>query len=459
MLTTTNVHWNAGTISKPHNERDEELCSHEAHIDLYNEQGSSFHTVIFNKDIREVYEENIGDALDEYNAKQKRKDRQLDVDAYIKSVEDDTRGKKQTKKKNGKRVVDENALREGKQTSYEFTVRVGNTCKKKDTNGRVVYDKNNHHIHEEELPRDLQCICLQRYYDEFEANNPNFKLVSVHRHGDEGFYNRRKVWEYGEIHDHYEIVPFATGFKQGLSVQNSMNKAMSAMGFNNSNCYSEWAKREQERLDKIVQEEYVKYCKNHLDFAKSHGDLTIHHPVAEKTNTGDKTKEQYVAEQELDELIGEADYWKQTYRKKNKDVEKKQADMEQAERQFKDVVGSLTGYEYEDDYDDLPDMLNDLKEWAKSVQNKADKIDDIYDKAYKYLDMAKDYYGKEMEWMGKEARAHVKQRVAEEDALKDEMKQEQTSNERYIQSIVELGEQIDNLVNEQAEDDEELDDK
>lgn len=305
MQTTTTVHWNKGFISQAHNQRDEELCKNESHIDLENKYGNSYHESWYHSDLRDKYLEVFGGAIDDYNAKQKRKDRRIDIDDYMQSVVNDTRGKKQTKRVNGKRVVDEDVKRQGKQLSYEITVKVGNTYRKKSDDGRTIYDENNHHVRMEELPRDLQYTILKKYCDTFQNENPNFKVVNIDLHADEGFLNRKGVWEYSEIHPHIEFIPVASGFKQGLSIQNSMNKAMSAMGFNTPDCYDLWAKKEQERLEKITQEEYGKYCFKNIYFYVSHGDLTIYHPVTDKTLQGDKSKEQLAQEQELDEVRAE----------------------------------------------------------------------------------------------------------------------------------------------------------
>ena len=305
MRTTTVVHWNKGQIAEKHNERDEELCKHEKHIDYYNRHGDSYHEELCRQDLSHAYEEVFGDAIEEYNAKQKRKDRRLTVDSYMESVENDNRGKKQTKKVNGKSVVDEDAERVGKQVVYEFTSKVGNTERERDANGCVLYDANGHHIRPEELPRELQAEILREQYRTFEDANPNFKLVSCDLHADEGFENKRGVWEYSEIHTHYTIIPVATGFKQGLSVQNSMNKALEQMGCGGNNGYHLWAEKEQDRLANITLEKYKEYCKTHLDFYKEHGDLEIYRPVKEKSRKGDMNKEQYIKEQELAEREGD----------------------------------------------------------------------------------------------------------------------------------------------------------
>ncbi len=242
MESTVTVHWNPGEVAEDHIERLEELCSHEPHIDFYNEQGDSSHEIWLHHEMEEIYEIEFQDAVDEYNANQKRADRKMTMQDYMKSVENDNRGKAQTKRVNGKRVVNEDATRQGKQLCYEITVKCGNTYRAKDENGRTVYDENNHHVRPEELPRDLQKIILKRYADSFQDENPNLRLKDICYHADEGFINKRQVWEYSEDHLHMTFVPVAEGFKRGLSKQNSMNKAMLAMGFDTPDCYNQWAK-------------------------------------------------------------------------------------------------------------------------------------------------------------------------------------------------------------------------
>lgn len=127
MKTTVTIHANKGEISYAHNYRDEQICRHEPHIDP-----SGVHEIWIQKSMNEVYDECFKDALEEYNAKQKRKDRRMTIEQYIESVKNDKRGRKQTKRVNGKKVIDENA-RQGKQLAYEWTYKAGNT-----KNGLVV---------------------------------------------------------------------------------------------------------------------------------------------------------------------------------------------------------------------------------------------------------------------------------------------------------------------------------
>ena len=300
METTATVNWNKGTVAQAHIERDEELCQHESHIDLYNHQGNSSHETWYRKDLKTVYEESVGDAIENYNSKQRQKCRQKTVESYMNEVSLDKRGKRQTKKVNGKRVVDDKA-RHGKQLQYEVTVKVGNTERERDANGNTLYDATGHHVRSQYLPRDLQKQVYKRYCETFQEENPNFRLVNMEYHADEGFYNRKGVWEYSVDHTHITFVPFATGFKQGLEVQNSMNKALAQMGFTGSDAYHLWADKEQQRLEKILQEEYEIYCKQNPQFYTEHGNLDIIHPVADGSKQGGLSKEEYSDIQEMEE--------------------------------------------------------------------------------------------------------------------------------------------------------------
>lgn len=321
MKSTVTVHWNKGGIAKEHNQRNEELCKHEEHIDLYNEHGDSWHETIFRQDLTDAYTEIFGDAIDVYNAKQTRKDRMKSVESYIDEVQNDNRGKRQTKRVNGKRVIDEQARR-GKQSEYEITVKVGNTERERDEYGRTVYDADGHHIRPEELPRELQADILREYCETFQTANPNFKVVSMELHADEGFYNAQGAWEYDVLHPHITFVPWSDGFKSGLSRQCSMNKALEAMGCGGTDGYDQWAKKEQERLEAITLEHYKAYCLDHPDFVREHGELEIYHPVTDKLRQGDMDKEQYAREQELKDQQGAVAHYAETVEKASNAVDK-----------------------------------------------------------------------------------------------------------------------------------------
>lgn len=296
MRTTVSTHMNKGEVSEPHIIRDEDLCKHESHIDLYNELGDSFSEVLINKSLSEVYEENFSDAIKNYNSKQKRKDRRLTVESYMQSVENDTRGNPVRKLKNGKKVIDEKATHQGKRLEYEITSRVGNsTIRNLNQDGSLTML--------EELPRDLQTEIQKEYAMTFESRNPNFKIVKSCIHGDE-YFTKNDIAYYGEVHSHISFVPVAHGYKTGLATQSSMNKALQEMGHEN---YEDWTKSEQQALENITKQKYKDYCLTHPDYYQEHGDLEIYHPVTERTSQGGEDAHLYGERQELAEKIDEAE--------------------------------------------------------------------------------------------------------------------------------------------------------
>lgn len=310
MYTTTNIHMNTGSISEPHNWRDKDMIlaenSHNSgnYIDISNEFGDSFHITLYRSTLIEKYNELFGEALKEYNNKQKRSDRKITVIDYMNSVENDTRGKRQTKRVNGKKVADYSKPK-GKRLSYEFVSATGNTECAKDDDERVCYDKSNHQIRPEYLPRDLQYRIVRAYCKSFQERNPYFAVVNIDIHGDELYLNQRNVWEYAVVHSHIEFIPFAEGFKQGLSIQNSMNKALAAMGIEygkDRRCpYEIWCEKERRYLEELTYKMYEEYCIENPDFYNENGPLHIYHPVSDRSRMGGLDKENYIAKKELEE--------------------------------------------------------------------------------------------------------------------------------------------------------------
>lgn len=133
-----------------------------------------------NEDIKQVYHKLFDEALERYNAKQKRKDRVID-DYYEK-------------------------IRQGKQEKlfHEVIFQIGN---KDDMNAKS----------EEGL---LAKKILTEFMDEFQARNPNLYVFSAHLHMDEE-----------TPHLHIDFVPYITGSKRGLDTRVSLKSAIAAEGF------------------------------------------------------------------------------------------------------------------------------------------------------------------------------------------------------------------------------------
>ncbi len=157
------------------------------------------------------------------------------------------------------------------------------------------------------LPRILQLKIILEYCKSFEERNPYFAIVNIDIHGDELYLDQRNVWEYAVIHSHIEFIPFAEGFKQGLSTQNSMNKALAAMGIGyakGEKCpypYRIWCEKERKYMEELTYKMYEEYCRDDPDFYSENGPLHIYHPVSDRSRMGGLDKENYIAKKEIEE--------------------------------------------------------------------------------------------------------------------------------------------------------------
>jgi hypothetical protein len=166
-----------------HNNREltEKEFRSDAHKHIQREK-SKYNIQIFKRDIKDVYHDLFDDALNAYNAKQKRKDRK--IDDYYKHVQ---------KSKN----LD---------LQREFIVAVGNKA-----------DWERLSFEEKQEVGEV----LARYVRDFNERHDNMTIYNAIVHLDES----------GAPHAHFNVVPTATGYKNGLSVQPSFRKALEQEGF------------------------------------------------------------------------------------------------------------------------------------------------------------------------------------------------------------------------------------
>ena len=166
-----------------HNNREltEKEFKSDAHKHIQREK-SKYNIQIVKRDIKDVYHELFDDALNAYNAKQKRKDRK--IDDYYKHVQ---------KSKN----LD---------LQREFIVAVGN---------KADWEK----LSFEEKQEVGEA--LARYVRDFNERHDNMTIYNAIVHLDES----------GAPHAHFNVVPTATGYKNGLAVQPSFRKALEQEGF------------------------------------------------------------------------------------------------------------------------------------------------------------------------------------------------------------------------------------
>ena len=168
--------------------------------------------------LKDAYEKCFGQALRDYNAAQKRKDRQKDD--YLKEIENSGNKEK---------------------TFYENIVQIG---KKTDT---PVADENC------VLTEDAKAaiVVLEQYARTFQERNPNLYLFNCVMHLDEA-----------TPHLHIDYIPVAHGYKNGMKTRNSLTKAFQQMGFakavsRKQNETVAWQEREREYLTKLCREQGI----------------------------------------------------------------------------------------------------------------------------------------------------------------------------------------------------------
>ena len=156
-------------------------------------------------DIKEVYHTLFDEALERYNAKQKRSDRK--IDNYYEKI------------------------RRGKQEKlfYEVIFQIGNK------------DNMNVQSNEGQLAKDILC----EFIEQFQERNPNLYVFSSYLHMDEQ-----------TPHIHIDFVPFICNSKRGLDTRVSLKGALSEQGFKGGTRgmteWNEWIEAEKQELSKVM---------------------------------------------------------------------------------------------------------------------------------------------------------------------------------------------------------------
>ena len=168
-----------GKGSQMHNRREYEKYG-KLTPDNIDVSKSSENIILVDKDIKQAYREIFGEALEQYNAKQKRADRK--IEDYCDHIK---------KSKNGEKLFYEDVVQWGSKDDFQNP-----------------------------QTRERAKEALVKYVEGFEERNPNLKLIGAYIHMDEA-----------SPHLHLDYVPVAHGYTRGLATRNSLDKAMKEMGF------------------------------------------------------------------------------------------------------------------------------------------------------------------------------------------------------------------------------------
>lgn len=176
---------------------------------------------LVNEDLKQVYHKLFDDSLKKYNAKQKRKDRQ------IKNYYDKISRSKQEK------------------LFYEVIVQIGN----RDDTGVG------------SAASDIAVKVLTDYVELFIRRNPQLYVFGAYIHMDEE-----------TPHVHIDFVPFSTDNKRGLETKNSLKGALASRGFESEGKanteWQQWSEAEKEDIAVIMEKYGIEWKK--LDTHKPH---------------------------------------------------------------------------------------------------------------------------------------------------------------------------------------------
>jgi len=256
--------------------------------------------ILVREDIQKIYHELFDKALDEYNAKQKRKDRR------IKNYYEHINRSKQEK------------------PFYEVLFQIGNTedthC---GTSEAVIATK-----------------VLTEFVNGFQKRNPHIKVFNAVIHLDEE-----------TPHVHIGFVPFATEQKRGLSTRNSLSKALEQQGFvsegKNNTCTKQWIEHEKEQLAEVMKSYGIEWQKlgthdQHLDVLDYKKKMRAQE-VRLLENKVECTQHQLESTERVlrdaDETLARLDT---EYVKKSEAVEKLGADIESKSAELESTTEQLT---------------------------------------------------------------------------------------------------------------------
>lgn len=179
---------------------------------------TSWNRIYMQESLEKAYEKCFGQALMDYNAAQKRKDRRKEN--YLKEIENSGNKEK---------------------TFYENVVQIG---KKEDT---PVVDADGNLTEEAKAVIEI----LEQYAKTFQERNPNLYLFNCVMHLDES-----------TPHLHIDYIPMAHGYKTGMETRNSLTKALQQMGFakavsKKKNETVAWQQRERAYLTELCREKGI----------------------------------------------------------------------------------------------------------------------------------------------------------------------------------------------------------
>ena len=288
---------------------------------------------LIHEDIKQVYHKLFDKALDEYNAKQKRKDRQ------IKSYYEKISRSKQEK------------------LFYEVIVQIGN----KDDTGVG------------SSAAEVATRVLKDYVKMFQLRNPQLYVIGAYIHLDEE-----------TPHLHLNFVPWVSGCKRGLETKTSLKAALATRGFasegKGNTEWKQWAEAEKDDIAFIMRQYGIDWKKKNmhnphlsvLDYKKQERVKEV--AALEEELEGAQVVLE-LKEERIESLEKEIENKRVSIRKEQSEAQKMLDDTkaETQKLQSEETDLRLKNSELRLEYSENVDKLTDKQKEIKAAQKEADK--------------------------------------------------------------------------------------
>ncbi|MCR5736611.1 MAG: plasmid recombination protein [Eubacterium sp.] len=333
---------------------------------------------LINEDIKQVYHKLFDKALDEYNAKQKRKDRQ------IKNYYEKIKRSKQEK------------------LFYEVIVQIGNM----DDTGVGSYSA------------EIATQILKDYVELFQFRNPQLYVFEAYIHMDEE-----------TPHLHLDFVPWVSGSERGLETKTSFKGALAGRGFasegKGNTEWQQWSETEKEDIASIMEQYGIGWHKKGthnkhlsvLDYKKQerakevaaleaeledvqvvldlkeervetlaeNRELEIEGEILQMKNSRLQTEYYEVADKltdkknEIEIAEKEADKWRKVASVAKTETEYAQFELAEAERLKNELLGGVDGDSY------LKEQVIELRYQNHMLREENKTLRDKVEKAYEFM--------------------------------------------------------------------------
>ncbi len=279
--------------------------------------------VLQSENVKDIYHELFDEAIERYNAKQKRKDRKI-KDYY-------------------------EHIRTGKQEKvfHEAIFQIGN----KDDTGCL--------SREGQIAR----LALLDFAKDFQKRNPQFRVFGIYLHMDEA-----------TPHLHIDFVPYVTGSKRGPDTRVSMKQALASRGFvgkgRENTEYHQWMESEKHELAKIAERygmiwEQKGTHREHLDVLNFKKEQREQEVAALEEQKAQLQKETAACHELADNLHEEL-------RQTGDELQKKKAERAQVAKEVEQA--KATANKYEKSLKKAKTIAKDIQKYAGEFSKPVDEV-------------------------------------------------------------------------------------